>query len=61
MGITILLATHATEVAAAAGRIMRMRDGRFIQADVPRAPPCCSYGCLGSSSCAAWRRSGRGR
>jgi putative ABC transport system ATP-binding protein len=35
MGITILLATHATEVASAAGRIMRMRDGRFIQADVP--------------------------
>ena len=27
LGITILLATHATEVAAAAGRIMRMRDG----------------------------------
>ena len=35
MGITILLATHATEVASAAGRIMRMRDGRFIPADVP--------------------------
>ena len=35
MGITILLATHASEVASAAGRIMRMRDGKFIQADVP--------------------------
>ena len=35
MGITILLATHATEVASAAGRIVRMRDGRIIQADVP--------------------------
>ena len=35
MGITILLATHAIEVASAAGRVMRMRDGRFIQADVP--------------------------
>jgi putative ABC transport system ATP-binding protein len=28
-GITILLATHATEVAAAAARVLRMRDGRF--------------------------------
>jgi len=29
MDITILLATHAQEVAAAAGRVLRMRDGRF--------------------------------
>ena len=29
MGITILLATHAAEVAAAAARVLRMRDGRF--------------------------------
>jgi putative ABC transport system ATP-binding protein len=29
MGITILLATHAAEVAAAATRVQRMRDGRF--------------------------------
>jgi putative ABC transport system ATP-binding protein len=29
MGITILLATHSAEVAAAAGRLYRMRDGRF--------------------------------
>jgi len=28
-GITILLATHAAEVAAAAGRVIRMRDGRL--------------------------------
>ena len=28
-GITILLATHAAEVAAAASRVVRMRDGRF--------------------------------
>jgi putative ABC transport system ATP-binding protein len=35
MGITILLATHAIEVASAAGRVMRMRDGKFIHADVP--------------------------
>ena len=29
LGITILLATHAQEVAAAAGRVLRMRDGRL--------------------------------
>ena len=29
MGVTILLATHSTDVAAAAGRILKMRDGRF--------------------------------
>lgn len=29
MGVTILLATHATHVADAASRIVRMRDGRF--------------------------------
>ena len=27
--VTILLATHAPEVAAAAGRVIRMRDGRL--------------------------------
>jgi len=30
LGITILLATHATEVASAATRVLRMRDGRFV-------------------------------
>ena len=29
MGVTVLLATHAAEVAAAATRVLRMRDGRF--------------------------------
>ena len=29
MKVTILLATHAADVAAAAGRVIRMRDGRF--------------------------------
>lgn len=29
LGVTILLATHAAEVAAAARRILNMRDGRF--------------------------------
>jgi putative ABC transport system ATP-binding protein len=39
MGITILLATHALEVASAAARVMRMRDGRFIAADGAAAAP----------------------
>jgi putative ABC transport system ATP-binding protein len=29
MGVTILLATHAADVAAAAKRLMKMRDGKF--------------------------------
>ncbi|MDP3720297.1 MAG: ABC transporter ATP-binding protein [Acidobacteriota bacterium] len=29
MGVTVLLATHAAEVAAAATRVLRMRDGQF--------------------------------
>lgn len=29
LGVTILLATHAADVAAAAGRVLRMKDGRF--------------------------------
>ncbi len=29
MKVTILLATHAADVAAAAGRVIRMKDGRF--------------------------------
>ena len=34
-GITILLATHAAEVAAAASRVLRMRDGRFDDGAAP--------------------------
>lgn len=44
-GVTILLATHAAEIAAAAGRVVRMRDGRVVsplddaaEPDVPGAP-----------------------
>ena len=37
IGITILLATHAAEVAAAAGRVCKMRDGRFEDAVHGRA------------------------
>ena len=29
MGVTVLLATHAADVAAAADRVLQMRDGRF--------------------------------
>jgi putative ABC transport system ATP-binding protein len=29
LGVTVLLATHATDVAAAAKRILKMKDGRF--------------------------------
>lgn len=31
MGVTILLATHAADVAAAAARVLRMKDGKFEQ------------------------------
>jgi putative ABC transport system ATP-binding protein len=34
-GVTILLATHAADVAAAAARVQRMRDGRFDHALAP--------------------------
>lgn len=30
MGVTVLLATHAADIAAAATRVVRMRDGRFV-------------------------------
>lgn len=30
-GLTVLLATHSAETAAVAGRILHMRDGRFIE------------------------------
>ncbi len=33
LGVTILLATHADDVAAAAGRVLRMKDGRFTHDD----------------------------
>jgi putative ABC transport system ATP-binding protein len=36
LGVTILLATHAPDVAAAAKRVVRMKDGRV---DVHRHPP----------------------
>lgn len=30
MGVTVLLATHAADVAAAATRVLKMRDGKFV-------------------------------
>ena len=30
MGVTVLLATHSADVAAAATRVLRMRDGKFV-------------------------------
>jgi putative ABC transport system ATP-binding protein len=36
LGITILLATHATDVAAVAERTLHMRDGRFVDGTGPR-------------------------
>ena len=37
-GVTMLLATHAPEVAAAAHRVVRMRDGRIESETFTRAP-----------------------
>ena len=45
----MLLATHAPDVAAAAHRIVHMRDGRIESAGAGR-PTC---GCLAGSSCGA--------
>jgi putative ABC transport system ATP-binding protein len=38
-GQTIILVTHDPAVADAAGRIVRMRDGRIVPADVPSSVP----------------------
>jgi len=35
LGVTILLATHALEVATAADRVLRMKDGRFADDGAP--------------------------
>jgi putative ABC transport system ATP-binding protein len=36
-GVTILLATHAPDLAAAARRVLPMRDGQMVQAERPHA------------------------
>ena len=38
-GQTIILVTHDPAVAAAAGRIVRMHDGRIVSSDVPSSVP----------------------
>jgi putative ABC transport system ATP-binding protein len=38
-GQTIVLVTHDADVASVAGRIMRMRDGRFVSEEEPEAAP----------------------
>jgi putative ABC transport system ATP-binding protein len=38
-GQTIILVTHDPAVADAAGRIVRMRDGRIVSSDVPSSVP----------------------
>ena len=35
LGVTVLLATHAADVAALARRTLRMRDGRLVEAPAP--------------------------
>jgi len=37
-GLTVLLATHAPELAAAAGRVVHLRDGRVVRIDERRPP-----------------------
>jgi len=39
MGVTVLLATHAADVAAAASRVLRMRDGKFAAGNPKGLPP----------------------
>jgi len=38
LGVTVLMATHAADVAAAASRVLKMKDGRFAEADPKRLP-----------------------
>ena len=37
--VTVLLATHAPDVAAAASRILMMRDGKFAEGNPKKGPP----------------------
>jgi putative ABC transport system ATP-binding protein len=37
-GVTVLLATHAPDLAAAAGRVVHLRDGRVLRIDERRPP-----------------------
>jgi len=39
MGVTVLMATHAADVASAASRVLRMKDGRFAEGDTGKGLP----------------------
>ena len=39
LGVTVLMATHAADVAAAASRVLRMKDGRFAEGNPGKASP----------------------
>jgi len=47
LGVTLLLATHAPEIAAAATRVLHMRDGRIVR--VERAAPSDAAGTSGAA------------
>ena len=48
-GQTVVLVTHDANVASAADRVVRMRDGEIIGEKPPRRPRA-----LAATSCAAW-------
>ena len=39
LGVTVLMATHAADVAAAASRVLRMKDGRFAEGNPAKGAP----------------------
>ncbi len=39
LGVTVLLATHAADVAAAASRVLKMKDGRFAEGNASKGSP----------------------
>ena len=39
LGVAVLMATHAADVAAAASRVLRMKDGRFAEGNPGKASP----------------------
>ena len=39
LGVTVLMATHAADVASAASRILRMKDGRFAEGNSRKGSP----------------------
>jgi putative ABC transport system ATP-binding protein len=50
LGVTLLLATHAAEVAAAARRVVRLHDGRLVDPSPTDAPR--RHGSRASAACA---------